>query len=151
MYNPDDMLEARRSLDRCRGLLASVLVPLLAVYVLAIVRGMQWLMLAALLAGFGWALFFGDLKLMPALRYVRFLREMQSGLRRTTECTLERLEGEAQMQDGVRVFALHVRLAESGDSRILYVNASKADMLPDMGARVRITGYGRHVVECVEF
>lgn len=141
------MQGARRSLNRCRGLLASTCVPLLAVYVLGIAKGWQGLMLAAILAGFGCAVFICDLKLLPALRYVRFLNEMEQGLRRSVDCVLEALEAGEQMQDGVRVRALHVQLTENGDSRILYVNASKAERLPDMNVRVRLTSYGRHVVD----
>jgi len=148
MYNQMDMQEARRSLNRCSGLLALILTPLLAVYVLGIVKGWQGLMLAAALAGFSCTIFICDLKLMPALRYVRFLREMEKGLRRNMDCYLESIDSEEQMQDGVRVYALHVRLAEDGDSRILYVNTSKLEHLPKMGRKVRITGYGRHVVNC---
>ena len=150
MYNPNDMQEARRSLNRCRGLLALVLMPLLAAYVLGAAKGWQGIMLAALLAGFVCALLIGDLKLLPALRYVRFLKEMENGLRRSVDCTLESLDAEEQMQDGVRVYALHVRLLADGDSRIFYVNVSKSGCLPAMGKRVRLTGYGRHVVGCEE-
>ena len=148
MYNQTDMKEARRSLNRCRGLLALVLAPLLAVYVLGIVKARQGLMLAVLLAGFAGAIFICDLRLLPVQRYVRFLKEMERGLRRSMDCFLESMDEEEQMQDGVRVHALHVRLAEDGDSRILYVNAAKAYMLPAMNTKVRITGYGRHVVNC---
>lgn len=150
MYNQNDMQEARRSLNRCCGLLVSMLVPLLAVYVLGIVKGRQGLMLAALLAGFGWAVFICDLKFLPARRYMRFLKEMEIGLRRSMDCTLERLDMQVQIQDGVRVRALHVRLNAGGDSRIFYVNVSKTDFLPQMGTVVRLTGYGRHVVNCEE-
>ena len=38
-------------------------------------------------------------------------------------------EGAFQLQDGVRVHALQVRLPD-GDSRIFYLNASKAEFLP---------------------
>lgn len=147
MYSQKDMQEARRSLNRCRGLLALVLAPLSVVYVLEIIKGRQGLMLAALLVGFGYAVFICDMKLLPALRYVRFLREMGQGLRRTADCVLDHLSDEVQLQDGVRVHALHVRLKEGGDSRIFYVNASKIALLPSMGAAVRITAYGRHVVD----
>lgn len=144
------MQEARRSLNRCCGLLVSMLVPLLAVYVLGIVKGWQGVMLAALLTGFACAVLICDLKLLPALRHKRFLEEMEKGLRRSVDCTLERLNTQAQIQDGIRVYALHVRLKADGDSRIFYVNASKTDCIPVMGTVVRITGYGRHVVNCEE-
>jgi len=146
MYNSNDMQEARRSLNRCRGLLALIFAPLLAVYVLGIVKGWQGLMLAALLAGFVCAVFICDLKLLPVLRYVRFLKEMKHGLRRSVDCILEDLRTEEQMQDGVQVYALHVRLMEGGDSRIFYLNASKKELLPTMNTKVRLTSYGRHVV-----
>lgn len=148
MYNQMDMQEARRSLNRCCGLLALILAPLLAAYVLGIVKGWQSLMLAALLLGFACTVFICDLRLLPAMRYVRFLKEMGKGLRRDMICIPESLETQIQMQDGVHVHALHVRLEADGDSRILYVNAVKVDMLPPMDTRVHITGYGRHVVNC---
>ena len=150
MYNQNDIQEARRSLNRCSGLLVSVLLPLLVVYVLGIVKGRQGLMLMALLLGLACTVFICDLKLLPARRYMRFLKEMEIGLRRSTDCTLERLDTQVQMQDGVRVCALHVCLNAGGDSRIFYVNASKTDCIPVMGTVVRITGYGRHVVNCEE-
>lgn len=148
MYSPKDMQEARRSLNRCCGLLVLILAPLIAVYVLGVVQGSQGMMLAAMLAGFGCTVFICDLKLLPVLRYVRFLNEMEKGLRRDVICILESMDMQTQMQDGVRVHALHVRLAENGDSRILYVNSGKVNMLPMMDTKVRITGYGRHVVHC---
>lgn len=148
MYSSKDMQKARRSLSCCCGLLALILAPLIAVYVSGIVQGRQGMMLAAMLAGFGYTVFICDLKLLPVLRYVRFLKEMEKGLRRDMVCILESMDMQTQMQDGVRVHALHVRLAEDEDSRILYVNAGKVNMLPPMDARVRITGYGRHVVHC---
>lgn len=148
MYNQNDIQEARRSLNRCCGLLVSVLLPLLAVYLMGILKGWQGMMLAVLLAGFACAVLVCDLKLLPVLRYVRFLEGMEKGLRRSMDCTLERLDTHVQMQDGIRVYALHVRLKADGDSRIFYVNASKVNCLPQMGAQVRLTGYGRHVVRC---
>lgn len=148
MYNQMDMQEARRSLNRCCGLLALLLLMLLPVYVLGILKGWQGLMLAVLLVGFACTVFICDLKLLPARHYVCFLREMERGLRRNVECSLEHLDTQTQMQDGVCVRALHVRLKTDGDSRVYYVNISKAALLPSMGMQVRITGYGRHVVNC---
>lgn len=147
MYSSMDMQEARRSLNRCCGLLALIVAPLLAVYVLGVLMGWQGLMLAVLLVGFACVVFVCDLKLLPALRYVRFLRDMERGLRRNVDCVLDRMAEDVQLQDGVHVHALHVRLKEGSDSRIFYVNVSKAALLPVMGTEVRITAYGRHVVD----
>ena len=117
---------------------------LLAAYVAGIALGRRWMMLAALLLGFAVALFLGDLCLLPALRYRRFLQELDSGLRRRTVCTVESLKEEAGMQDGARVRELKVRL-DDGDSRIFYVNADHADQIPEPGAEIELESCGRHV------
>lgn len=148
MYGNEDVRDASRRVRICILRLAAVLLPLLAVYVIAIIRDMPGLMLAALLIGFIWLVFAGDVWLTPSLRYARFLKDMQGGLRRSIDCTLESLEDEIRVQDGVRVRQLHVRISGGGDRRIFYINASKAALLPDMGMRVKLVSFGRHVVEC---
>lgn len=150
MYHSDDLRQAQRRCNCCWALLIGILLPLAMIYVLALLKGRQGLMLAALLIGFSVSVFIGDLKLLPALRYLRFLREMESGLRRSADCVLMKVETEAQMQDGAQVFVLHVCMTESGDNRIFYVNASKIAQLPEIGAHVKITSYGRHVVDCLK-
>ena len=150
MYNDTDLLLAGRRVKRCIAGMAAVLLPLLAVYVLGVVRGMYGLILAALILMFAFSVFAGDLWLLPALRYRRFLKEMGKGLRRSADCILESMDVETQVQDGVQVRALHVRLCEGGDSRIFYVNASKLELLPEMKRHVRLESYGRHVTACKE-
>lgn len=148
MYTRKDEQAAKRRCRRFAFVLLAVLAPLLAVYIAGVLMDHQWLMLASLLAGFICAMIICDLCLLPALRYARFLRDMSCGLRRSAECTLESLDEDAQMQDGVRVRALHVRLCAGGDSRIFYMNLSKIESLPPVGTTVKLTAYGRHVVEC---
>lgn len=148
MYGPEDIRNAQRQLRRSTIILLSLPLVMLAAYVAAIVAGSQAAMLAALLMAFVWLVLAGDLIWLPAKRYAKFLREMESGLRRSVVCVPERLEDAVQMQDGVRVRALHVRLEESGDSRIYYINVSKLYGLPPMGTPVQLMSYGRHVIKC---
>lgn len=147
MYGSEDIREARNRLRKCTIILLSVPLALLVAYIMAIIAAKQALMLAALLAAFLWLMLVGDLIWLPAKRYAGFLHEMNKGLRRSTLCIPERIEAEAQLQDGAYVHALHVRLPDSGDSRIYYVNQSKLSALPPMGEKRMIISYGRHVVD----
>lgn len=146
MYTPDDLRHACRQQRRQIALLLALLLPLLAAYVLALIHGSRSLMLILAILAFAWCLFAGDLLVLPARRYVRFLKEMGEGLRRKCICTPDCLSEKTELQDGVRVHALQVKLAD-GDSRIYYINASKIEFLPEMGKTVLLTSWGRHIVE----
>ena len=144
LYTQEDRSRAEQLARRWALLLGGAELVLLAAYVAGIALGRRWTMLAALLLAFLLALFLGDLCLLPALRYRKFLRELESGLRRRLVCTVDCLKAEAEMQDGARVRELQVRLND-GDSRIFYVNADHADQIPEPGAQIELESYGRHV------
>lgn len=146
MYSCEDLKQAKRVFGYRLGVLLALLTPLTAVYICEIVKGRETMMLAVLLAGFACVVFAGDIWLLSAWRYMRFLREMDRGLRRSVVCVIEHIESKPQMQDGVRVYALQVRL-QDGESRIFYLNISKMKQFADAGVRVKLTSYGRHVVD----
>lgn len=146
LYDNTDIRCAARRLRSCILLLAMPLLLLLAAYIFAIVKGMRLLMLGILLAGFIWSVLCCDLRLLPALRYASFLREVDNGPHRRLDCRLESVSPQHEMQDGARVQALQVRRMEDGETRIFYMNASKAECLPPMGSQVQITSHGRHIV-----
>lgn len=149
MYTERDLQDASRRVKKCAVLMAAVLAVLLAAYVLALVKRLYGVSIAVALLMLIWTLFLGDLQLMPLKRYERFLRELDSGLRRQAECEILALEEEDQVQDGARVRALHVRLCDGG-SRIFYLNASKVDFLPETGGHCILVSCGRHVVDFIE-
>lgn len=144
LYTEGDRTRAERLARRWTLILGGAELVLLAAYVAGIALGRRWMMLAALLLGFIAALFLGDLCLLPALRYRKFLRELETGLRRSAICTVDFLKEEAEMQDGARVREMQVRLSD-GDSRIFYVNVDHADQVPEPGAQIELESYGRHV------
>ena len=144
LYTEGDRTRAERLARRWTLILGGAELVLLAAYVAGIALGRRWMMLAALLLGFIAALFLGDLCLLPALRYRKFLRELETGLRRNVLCTVDFLKEEAEMQDGARVREMQVRLSD-GDSRIFYVNVDHADQVPEPGAQIELESYGRHV------
>lgn len=147
MYTEADDRAARRQVRLWQARLAAVLAPLLALYVLGIVRDCYGLMLGALLVAFICCMVVCDLALLPALRYRRFLKGLQAGLRRETHCRLCSMEDELQWQDGAQVRVLHVAL-ETGEARIFYVNARKVEYLSEMNGWATLTSCGRHVLEC---
>ena len=144
LYTEGDRTRAEQLARRWTLLLGGAELVLLAAYVAGIALGRRWMMLAALLLGFIAALFLGDLCLLPALRYRKFLRELETGLRRSAICTVDSLKPEAELQDGARVREMQVRLSD-GDSRIFYVNVDHADQVPEPGAQIELESYGRHV------
>ena len=145
LYNDGDRQRVERLARKWTLILGSAELVLLAAYVAGILLGWRWAMLAALLLAFVAALFLGDLCLLPALRYRKFLRDLDRGLRRSAICTVDSLKEEAVMQDGARVRELQVRLSADGDSRIFYVNADHADQIPEPGAEIELESCGRHV------
>lgn len=147
MYSDADFRAANLRARSWMLRLCAMLIPLLIAYVMGAVLDVYALMLLSLLVGFVGSVIMCDFSLLPALRYRRFLREMQRGMRRNTRCILRSLEDELQRQDGAPVYALHVELPD-GDSRIFYVNAAKLEYLPEMNRWATLTSCGRHVLEC---
>ena len=144
LYTQEDRQRAEHLARKWTLILGSAELVLLAAYVAGILLGWRWAMLAALLLAFVVALFLGDLCLLPALRYRKFLRELDRGLRRSVTCTVASLKEEAGIQDGARVRELQVRL-DDGDSRIFYVNADHAGQIPEEGTEIELESCGRHV------
>lgn len=146
MYTQEDMRRSTALLHRYVAILCAVLLPLLGLYVFAAVKGSQMAMLLILIAALCFAGPETALYLAPALRYRNFLREMEKGLRRECLCSVESVDETVQMQDGVRVFALQVRLKD-GDTRLFYLNASKKENFPPENRALRLISFGRHVVD----
>ena len=145
MYDEADYQAAGRSVNARRAFLLAVLGVMLMLYAAAAIFTTQGVMLAVLLAAFAFAVFYGDLYLLPAVRYQRFLNQIKEGLRRETDGTILDLNREEQTQDGARVYTLRIRLADDSDERLYWVNVGKAELVPESGARVHMESSGRHV------
>lgn len=148
MYDRKDLRGAEKRLRAHTFWMLSLPLLMLMAYVAAIFAGKPIWMLVSMLLAFVWLMLTADLCWLPAVRYRNFLREMNRGQRHSLRCILDEMQKETQLQDGVRVRALQVRLPESGDCRIFYINIDKLDRLPAMGACVELTSYGRHIVNC---
>ena len=91
-----------------------------------------------------------DLRISPAVRYGRYLREVNSGLTRQTVGTLVRLGGEPVYEDGVNFFEVMLNIYEDqspeGERRFL-CDCAKALPGEWTGRDVVVTSHGSFVLE----
>ena len=148
MYSEWDMADANRRIRKCWLALAIAVATLLAMYVAGLalrLKGLVYVPGVLLVAS---VTFICAFYLLPELRYRRFLVDMGQGLTRDMEARVLSIDADAALQDGVRVHPVHILLAEPEDERIVYLNTSKRDRFPGVGATVRLHLYGRHIVNC---
>ncbi len=168
MYSERDMIEVNGRIRRAWVALAPVLAACAALFVFALAKRVHWLALAtaplmivAFIYGFVACIW-------PNLRYRRFLRDMQDGLSRDVRGVILAVSDAAEPHDGAMVLPVRVRLdgaaeASTGTSalserlqqleagednreeRIVYLNASKRQMMPPAGTAVTLRCFGRHI------
>ena len=169
MYSERDMLEVNGRIRRGWLVLAPVLAVFAAAFVFALVKRNHALALVAaplLIVAF----IYGFVAhLWPNLRYRRFLQDMANGLSRDVRGVIVNVAEAAELQDGAMVLPVRIQLtddnsgAQNGAStlseriqqleagedtreeRIVYLNASKRDRLPPVGAAVTLHCFGRHI------
>ena len=147
MYTDQDIIDINRRLNRVRVVFYPALIALAALSVLGYARRIKWLAMGGLALLAAAAVFGGIFFLWPCLRYRGFLRDMQEGLSREMVGSVVSIAEKAEPQDGARVLPVHLLLTEEQDERIVYLNASKRDLLPPPGTEVRLRLYGRHIRE----
>ena len=169
MYSERDMLEINGRIRRGWLVLTPILAVCAAAFVFALVKRNHALALASaplLIVVF----IYGFIAyLWPNLRYRRFLQDMQNGLSRDMRGVIVEISEKAELHDGAMVLPVRVLLSGSdGDAgrgtsalserirqleagedtreeRIVYLNASKRDMLPPAGSAVTMHCFGRHI------
>ena len=169
MYSERDMLEVNGRIRRGWLVLAPVLAVFAAAFVFALVKRNHALALVAaplLIVAF----IYGFVAhLWPNLRYRRFLQDMANGLSRDVRGVIVNVAEAAELQDGAMVLPVRIQLtddnsgAQNGASalseriqqleagedtreeRIVYMNASKRDLLPPVGTTVTLHCFGRHI------
>ena len=169
MYSERDMLEVNGRIRRGWLVLIPVLAIFIAAFVFALVKRNHTLALVALPLLIVAFIYGFVAHLWPNLRYRRFLRDMADGLSRDVRGVIVNVAGEAELQDGAMVLPVRVQLtgadsaAQNGASalaeriqqleagedtreeRIVYLNASKRDLLPPVGRAVTLHCFGRHI------
>ena len=115
----------------------------------AIIRN-QILCAAGFIICLGVVIFLGDLRVMPVLRYGRFLKEVQGGLSHKTAGTLVRVGGDPVYTDGVWFYELILNiyedLSEEGERRFL-LDCAKQVPPELMNQDVALTSHGNFVLD----
>ena len=147
MYTQNDKVEIRQSIVKYALILLVMLIALIAVYVVGLNKGIQWLTQAAGLALYAVTCYMWIMYLWPCIRYSIFLKDMEKGLSREIAGRIVEVSGEEELQDGVRVYPVRVLLDAEDDERIVYLNVSKSQEFPASGTQVRLSCFGRHIKE----
>ena len=110
----------------------------------------QILCIAGFIVGLGVVIFLGDLKVMPVLRYGRFLKEIHSGLSHKTAGALVRIGSDPVFSDGVWFYELILNvyedLSEEGERRFL-LDCAKQVPPELMNRDVALTSHGNFVLD----
>lgn len=108
------------------------------------------LCMAGLILCLGVLIFLGDLKLLPVLRYGRFLREATTGLSHRTAGTLVRIGTDPVYTDGVWFYELILNeyedMSEEGERRFL-LDCAKDAPRALLGRDVALTSHGNFVLD----
>ena len=147
MYSDSDYNEIDRRIRRNWAVWLLMMAALIAAYIVCLKRRVEWLsyVVAVALAVAGWFGF--AFYQLPCLRYRGFLRDLRDGLSREMTGKVVSVSDRAKTQDGARVLPVRLLLEDEDDERIVYLNASKRELFPPAGARVKLKLCGRHIRE----
>jgi len=157
IYREEDRIFAEKKVRQAKILLAICLAVPLAFFVTALC--VRWEKVCIISGGamFFVGYFVGDMRLRPAWRFRRFLREIATGLSTQRTFVLNHAETQPRHEDGVQVLELQVALddpkaadSKLGADRILYM---RADRMPDWvkeGGAYSCACYGRHILSITE-
>jgi hypothetical protein len=149
VYGEQDLLRAETEGRRAQNIALALGGAAFIAVVCGMIFRVKPLSLAAAIVGgclaYGWI----SLKWMPWRDYLRFLREMATGLRRETTGAFVSVGEETRMVDGVRV--RDFTLSDGGDVPILfYWDEEKPRPGFAPGQRLKLTAFGKFITSCEE-
>lgn len=150
MYTEADALGNRKTRNRELLLMLLCALPGLIAGVAGAVIRNQILCAAGFIVGLAAVIFVGDLRVMPVLRYGRYLKEVRSGLSHQTAGALVRIGSDPVYTDGVWFYELILNvyedLSEDGERRFL-LDCAKAVPPELMNRDVALTSHGNFVLD----
>lgn len=149
MYSEADFTLNRRMRGGVLMLTALCALPGLAAGIIGAATRIEPLCMAGLILCLAVLIFLIDLKLMPVLRYGRFLREATTGLSHKTAGTLVRIGKDPVYTDGVWFYELILNeyedMSEEGERRFL-LDCAKEAPRELLGRDVVLTSHGNFVL-----
>lgn len=148
MYTQADYdMAKKQTFTRAGAALALAIVMLAGFIVLNRLR-LQYAEMALAALSFCAIYFLWSFKVSPWVKYLKFLRDMRNGQRRTTECSFVSASPETRLHDGVEVHEYIMTVGtEEEDERLFYWDADKPQPKLNAGDRARIVSFGNFVVE----
>ncbi len=135
-------------------------IALIAVFVAVVVALviLEQKILQMVTAGLGFIVcyFVWDMKIVPFIRYNRFMKELKGGQRRKLSCRFVEKSAETRLYDGVEVYDVSVR--EIGDDitqndedlRLFVFDADKPFPALEQGDALRVTSFGSFITDIVK-
>lgn len=144
MYGEADLIKTESARKRALTVALFIGGAALFVVVLGMVLRIKALALAAAIVGGGAAYGWSALKVAPWSAYLKFLREMNSGLTRATEGAFVSQADESRMVDGVLV---HDVLLDAGQDAFLLFYWDDEKPRPSLtpGQRLILTSFGKFI------
>ena len=144
MYSDRDLMRTESARKRAFTVALLIGGAALLLVVLGMILRIKALALAAAILGgcaaYGWS----ALKVAPWSAYLKFLREMNSGLARATEGTFVSQADESRMVDGVLVHDVLLDAGEDADLLFYWDDEkSRPDLTP--GQRLKVTSFGKFI------
>lgn len=151
MYYAQQDIELNQKRKKKEYLTAlGLMLPFLALCAAGFAVRNQALCTAGLMAACAAAIFWGDLRVMPMIRYGRFLKDVTTGLTHKTAGTLVRLGEDDVYEDGVYfhevIINIYEDMSEEGERRFLLEGTKSVD--PSLlGKDVAVTSHGNFVLD----
>ena len=155
MYTQQDYLRTSRS-TKIRVWLGIALVAVFAAGVIVCtVLKLKTAQMAVAGVGFIVCWFVWDMKIVPWIRYNRFMKDLKGGQRRTTKCRFVDVSGETRLFDGVEVYDVTVSVKEDDDSvtdndedkRLFVLDADKTLPALEPGDGLCVTSFGNFITD----
>ena len=150
MYYAQQDIELNKKRKRKELLtMLGLMLPFLALCAAGFIARNQVLCTAGLIAACAAAIFWGDLRVAPVMRYGRFLNDVTTGLTRKTAGALVRLGKDEVYEDGVYfhevILNIYEDMSVEGERRFLLVGTKCVDPAR-LGKYVAVTSHGNFVL-----
>lgn len=149
MYTQQDSIQTKNRIIKYSVIAGVLEAALIALFVMCLIERWEILTSVTACVMFAVACFFWLMFIWPCIRYMFFLRDMKQGIGRELEGSVVEISAQEEMQDGVRVLPMRIFLESEQDERIVYLNVTKTEYFPKVGAKVALKCFGRHVKEVV--
>lgn len=150
LYSQADFDQNRQARRRAVSGALLCALPFLAVAIAGFIVRAEVVCIAGCILCGATLIFLYDLRIAPAVRYGRYLREVHSGLSRQTLGTLVRLGDEPVYEDGVNFFEVILNIYEDqspeGERRFL-IDCRRPAPGEWLGRDVVVTSHGSFVLE----